>query len=749
MNNILQLKGTFQQRASEGRPGYANIPKKSDAVRSKHLKKLADSLENLRAYWAGEKTIEGALIDVHYTRVVAKSNRISSFFCRGQVKSNNTVVGARFSPDVEKKHVITHYVDDAMIGDAIEKLRKTAALLDDAFEGSIDDEQLESLGKLGIDFSKYGLARSGFCSIVADAFYIEGFDIPDNSTNTQGQSIITIYKTDGDAVDVMKRIGITVPVERLISDTTMLLRPPQIMLLKEKAPYLIAMATEDISKLNYDDVVEEHVEDSGAKTIDSPTDEPTIGVIDTMFDDRVYFSEWVDFKKMIDDEIPLDQDDYDHGTAVSSIIVDGPSINPHLDDGCGRFKVRHFGVAAKGQYSAFNIMRSIQQIVEENPDIKVWNLSLGSDTEINLNSISPEAAILDKLQYEKDVLFIVAGTNKHDLSVDKRIGAPADSINSIVVNSINGKGTHASYSRKGLVLSFFNKPDVSSHGGDKATGDFIRVCAPGGESFRTGTSFAAPWVTRKAAYLIEVLGFSREVAKALIVDSASGWNDTGSDQSIAPLVGHGPVPIRIEDVVRSHDDEIRFVINGVSEMYDTYTYNLPVPTHNDKYPFVAKATLCYFPKCSINQGVDYTNTELDFYIGRVNSKGVQSVNKNSQSTSDGESHYIYEGEARKWYRKWDNTKHVRESYGERLIPRKVLDSGMWGISLKTKERLGTRDGEGLKFGLVVTLKEMNGVNRISDFIRQCELRGWLVTKVDVEAQVDIYNRAQETLTFDK
>jgi len=182
-------------------------------------------------------------------------------------------------------------------------------------------------------------------------------------------------------------------------------------------------------------------------------------------------------------------------------------------------------------------------------------------------------------------------------------------------------------------------------------------------------------------------------------------------------------------------------------MYDTYTYNLPVPTHEEKYPFVAKATLCYFPKCSINQGVDYTNTELDLYVGRVDRNGVKSINKNSQSRQDGEIHYIYEGEARKLYRKWDNTKHIRESFGDKLIPRKVY-SGMWGISLKTKERLGTRDGDGIKFGLVVTLKEMKGVNRINDFIRQCELRGWLVSRINVENRVEIYNKAQETITFD-
>ena len=59
-----------------------------------------------------------------------------------------------------------------------------------------------------------------------------------------------------------------------------------------------------------------------AISIPAPKHEPTIGVIDTMFDRSVYFSEWVEFENILPDDIPLSKDDYEHGTAVSSIIVD-------------------------------------------------------------------------------------------------------------------------------------------------------------------------------------------------------------------------------------------------------------------------------------------------------------------------------------------------------------------------------------------------------------------------------------------
>lgn len=748
MNNILQLKGTFQQRSNDGKPGPRNLPNNSPAINSKKLQSLLQDLMNLKDFWQNQSVIAGCLIDVHYIDVIAKSNRISGYFHEGSESVNNSVVGARFANEEKRKHIITHYVSDRVLSDTVDNLKRCINLVNDEFGGSVTYESINNLQDNEIDYDHYGISKTNFRNIVVDSHYVDSFSVPDNSANADKQSIITIYKTDTDFLNLMKHLDVSVQPDKVISETTLFLYPDQIALLKAKAPYLIAMSTEDLSKLSHDDISEE-VKNHTTMTIDSPNGEPIVGVIDTLFDESVYFSRWVEYKKVISDEIPISADDYVHGTSVTSLIVDGPSLNPHLQDDCGRFRVRHFGVAAQGQYSAFSIMKAIKNIVSSNPDIKVWNLSLGSDQEINQNFISPEAAILDQIQYEHDVIFVIAGTNNRDArrGTDKRIGSPADSINAIVVNSVNRAGRPASYSRKGLVLSFFNKPDVSSYGGDKK--EYIWIFKPNGLCASAGgTSFAAPWVTRKVAFLIEVLGFSREIAKALIVDAAAAWNGIGNESELAPLVGHGIVPKSIDDIVKSTDDEIKFLVSGISEKWDTYTYNLPVPTNNQKHPFIAKATLCYFPSCSVNQGVDYTNTELDLYLGRVYKDGIKSINKNFQSMNDGEKHYVYEGNARRFYRKWDNTKHISESFTDRVVARKAYGNGMWGVSIKTKERLKKRNGDKIKFGLVVTLKEIDGINRINDFIRQCELRGWLVNQIDVDSTIEIYNKANENLVLD-
>ena len=92
-------------------------------------------------------------------------------------------------------------------------------------------------------------------------------------------------------------------------------------------------------------------------TIPDPTNEPVIGVIDTLFSTDVYFDKWVTYSRRVDENLDVDPEDYEHGTEVDSIIVDGPTINPELDDGCGRFRVRHFGVALHGSFSSFTILK--------------------------------------------------------------------------------------------------------------------------------------------------------------------------------------------------------------------------------------------------------------------------------------------------------------------------------------------------------------------------------------------------------
>ncbi|EKU78490.1 S8 family peptidase [Veillonella seminalis] len=743
MNNVLELKGNrFIQAPRTGSPsGPAMNGKK--IVTSYHLKKLQEQIEQIKKFWQNEKKIfDGVLISVYYNKIVAKSNRISSLL-KGE-DSNAAIVGAKFNAE-KNRHIITYFLAISDLEKSIERLSKASDILHQQFSGEISKITFDNKSIMAKEkFYKLSLSMSLFKGIIADASYIDSFEIESASPELK-QSIITLYDVKKDVKALFHELGINLLSTRILDNQTVFLDENQIELLYEKAPYLVSMATVDLAKLSPDDFISEYK--NNTVVLPTPASEPVVGVIDTLFDEHVYFNEWVDYHEMVSDDIPKTSDDYRHGTAVSSIIVDGPRLNPWLDDGCGRFRVRHFGVAVGAEFSSFSIIKQIKSIVLENLDIKVWNISLGNNQEINDNFISAEAAALDQIQFENDVIFVIAGTNKVSAKIVK-IGSPADSVNSMVVNAVTKKGLSTQYSRRGLVLSFFAKPDVSYYGGSEE--QYINVCEPLGEANVAGTSYAAPWIARKLSYLINVLGLNREVAKAMLIDAARGWSEKPSPETIS-LYGHGIVPIKINDIVQTPEDEIKFVVSDISEKWNTYNYFFPVPMKNDKYPYIARATMCYFPMCDRTQGVDYTNTELNLHFGRLGPsdkvKDIQGDKQNLDDVLDGEQFYLLEGDARKLFRKWDNVKYIAERATKKLVAKKSYENKNWGMEVKTNNRLNPKDGVGVRFGVVVTLKEINGVNRIDEFIKSCTLNGWLVNSIDIEHRIDIYQKLKEDIEF--
>lgn len=744
MNNILELKGKrFVQASKDGIRGGISMNSKMD-VSSEHLLRLRSKLEQVKAFWDKEsKPFDGILVSVHYNKIVAKSNRIGGLF-KGR-ESNKAIVGAKFNKD-KSKHIITYFLDSKDLSASIKLLSQTAEILSQKFSGNIDKNVMENKNSFTRSmFRNLPLSMSVFKQVIADASYIESFEI-EMPTMEVKRSIVTLYDVRKNVKMLFEDLGIEILNTRILDNQTIYLDENQVSVLFEKAPYLVSMATADLRQLSPDDFMDKYQKEM--VTIPSPSIEPTIGVIDTLFDENVYFHEWVEYHDMVAKDIPRNSDDYRHGTAVSSIIVDGTRLNPWLEDGCGRFKVRHFGVALGREFSSFSIIKQIKSIVLNNADIRVWNISLGSNQEINDNFISAEASALDQIQFENNIIFVIAGTNKPSEDIVK-IGSPADSVNSMVVNAVTRNGLSTKYSRKGLVLSFFAKPDVSYYGGSGE--EYIRVCEPLGEAYVAGTSYAAPWIARKLSYLMDVLGLNREVAKALIIDAARGWDEKPSPEEVA-LYGHGIVPIHIDDIVRTKEDEIKFVVSDISEKWNTYNYHFPVPLKNDKYPYIAKATMCYFPLCDRSQGVDYTNTELNLHFGRIGENNkVVDIKGDTQNQDEGlgdEKNYLLEGEARKQFRKWDNVKYVAECITKKRSPKKSYKNKNWGMEIKTNNRLNPEDGEGVRFGVVVTLKEINGVNRIDEFIRDCTLNGWLVKVIDVQSRIDIHKKVNEEIEFE-
>lgn len=750
MNNILRLTGQLTHRKNGSQFGFPSIPKGAKVTKEK-IEKLIIDMRKVISFWQSNKTSINPLISVFYIKIAAKSNRAKHLLSQPGKPSNSSIVGVRFSEDEDPKHIITHCVPMDCLESTLKSLEICFGILDSLLDGYIKSEELK---KDGVKCNKVQaseiISKNKFAETIKDIYYIDHFDTTAYTAprSIKESQIVTLYDTGADSETIYQLTGLSNAELTQIDNLSWLVTPEQYEKLYANASYLIAMQVKDLNEMPVLSADTTSIENSQF-SIPEPKSEPVIGVIDTLFDKNAYFKDWVDYTCMLDKDIPFCDEDLRHGTEVDSIIVDGPGLNPGLDDHCGRFRVRHFGIATAAPTSVTTLISRIRQIIASNKDIKVWNLSLGAPAEVDKNSISPVAAILDEIQYNNDVIFVVAGTNNECRNKSfPRIGSPADSINSLVVNSISFEGKPEGYSRKGPVLSFFSKPDVSAYGGNKKSNP-IYVYSTKGRIPTGGTSFAAPWVARKLAYLIYYLQLPKELAKALIIDCAADWNSTFVNQD---LVGFGKVPVDINSIIRTPNDEIKFMILGTTLLYETYAYNIPVPISKGKFPFIAKATLCYFPRCSRNQGVDYTDSELDIHFGRINKTGkIKSINNNSQGDSDS---YMLEKDARTHYRKWDNVKHISEelkgSNREKITYRNSNDEIIrnWGISIKAKERLEAQSGQDLRFGLVITLKEVNKVNRIQEFIQQCIGNQWFIDEVIPEVLIRNYNALEQEIVFD-
>ena len=746
MNSLIRLTGDFQT-ARGSRPGSATLPAKGTvtSVKIMHIRK---SLETVLRKWPKDAIIKDILVSVEYRQIVAKSNRIGEMLNGGKDQEPElSIRGARYLDfnGNRPRHLMTHYVPETTILSTIDELRECERIVVDYFDGLMNADKMVELVKNDELKQKWNtavsgtLTRSGFAQLIRDCYYVNEFRIEKPPAAKDKSSIVTLFKTEREPQDLFEELHIDVSPANILENSA-LLTETEYRTLLESDPYLVAMSGIDLSSF-----APMNDEGPASPAISSlpeyPTDEPIVGVIDTPFEEKYppYFSNWVDYKSCLPKDIHPTSSDYRHGTCVSSLIVDVQAQNPSLDDHCGHFRVRHFGVATAGKFSSFAVMKHIERIVAENQDIKVWNISLGSMEEVPRNSISPEAALLDKLQQKYDVLFVVAGTNQEN-GEPTYLGSPADSINALVVNAVNRNNKPASYTRRGPVLSFHHKPDLAYYGGE--SNDPIIACCGTGAYPAVGTSFAAPLIARKAAYLIYKMHLSCELAKALLIDAACAWT-TPEDMD---RLGYGIVPVKIEQILETSNDEIRFMLSGVATERENYNFNIPIPVSGASYPSVARATLCYFPKCNRNQGVDYTDTELDLHFGRIGNDGrIKSLLPNNQGEEDCTTD---EEKARKKLRKWDNVKHIAEPLTSRSKPKKVYANPMWGIMIRKSSRYQKGSHDPQRFGVVVTIHNLKGENRIDAFIRQCSAIGWIVERVEIDNELKIYEYSQVEVEFE-
>ena len=231
MNNILQLKGQFQKRKAPSGFGPTNLPK-GKSVSAEHVLKLKDQLQDIILFWNQEKTINGALVSVHYRKVVAKSNRLQLLLSDRGKHPNESVRGSKFSQGYNEKnewvqkHVFTYFLSIESLQKSVGLLDKCAATIQNFYNGNIssDDTELINSGTYNDDI----MHKNPFLKTLVDCFYVEDFRIDRAPKTASEQSIVTIYKTGVDTTELLSRLGINMISAKMIDETTLRMEKEEI-----------------------------------------------------------------------------------------------------------------------------------------------------------------------------------------------------------------------------------------------------------------------------------------------------------------------------------------------------------------------------------------------------------------------------------------------------------------------------------------------------------------------------------------
>ncbi|MGV2393331.1 UNVERIFIED_CONTAM: hypothetical protein O8I53_10445 [Campylobacter lari] len=209
------------------------------------------------------------------------------------VKNNDSIVGAKYSKTSPLKHIITHCININFIKETINDLSDVIKIIEKNFGESISNLDLENINTNNPDYNfnkkiNSSISKTKFVNLVVDSYYVEKIGIEEDVADINENALISIYKTGTETAEIFKQLNIDYFPNRTLDDTTVLLTPDQYKILKLKAPYLIAMSVSDIAQFELENY---KVANNDMVMIPEPKNEPTIGVIDTMFDKEVYFKD--------------------------------------------------------------------------------------------------------------------------------------------------------------------------------------------------------------------------------------------------------------------------------------------------------------------------------------------------------------------------------------------------------------------------------------------------------------------------
>lgn len=319
----------------------------------------------------------------------------------------------------------------------------------------------------------------------------------------------------------------------------------------------------------------------------------------------------------------------------------------------------------------------MQEIVEDNKDCNIFNLSINSSVPYRLKHMSSWASTIDTLINQENVIFIISAGNIHIEDIrnhlnsntsypsyldqsNSRLANPAQSSFAITVGSVNHIGFEdenwnslgeqndiSAFSRIGTGIWGMIKPDVVEFGGgliasksefktirnNEATSpELVRSTLNGGGAYgkdTVGTSFATPKVSYIAAELSKIYPDENiNLLRGLISQGARLPNDYFLNPTFNSIRYFGYGIPSLERVTKNTNQRITFYNTGEIKADEGQIYSLKIPealrNQADEHNILIEVSLSYTSKVRRTRQLtrSYLATSLDW----TSSKLGQSLN---------------------------------------------------------------------------------------------------------------------------
>lgn len=433
-----------------------------------------------------------------------------------------------------------------------------------------------------------------------------------------------------------------------------------------------------------------------------------------------------------------------HGTFVAGLLVWGHVLNPAQPE-IGRHPCRILDIhvlpnldpthGEVGSITETELLQDLDQALgRHSNEVKVWNLSLGSDEICRLDRFSDFAVQLDNLQEKYGVTFVIAAGNyqippllrypRAEASADaSRITSPADSVLGVTVASISQldhpssgtrRGEPSPFSRNGPGPNHIIKPDLVHFGGNvgadfsHALGMTSLECGPKLVE-DIGTSFAAPLISRQLASVHHRITPtpSATLARAILTHNALDIRTRervkdGEDH----YVGFG-TPLEVERALECRPWMMTLVFEETLRPgYYLEWDNFPYPeslTSSGRYTGEIWMTLAYRPARNASFGSEYCETHVSAHFGVYTGDGDGEAFKGMVPPEHANPGQLYESFQVQSLRKWAPVRTYH-----RLLS-KGITGKRWRLCLELLCRHGVEHtvASSQPFALLLTIADPN------------------------------------------